>query len=115
MKKQGILAICLIMMMLTPALGFAQNNDVIKEEKIKVNFHCANGKTLIEKELVKETGVKEVVADLETKIVTIKYVDGKTNRDKLVAAIEKIGYTTEFTKDPSGIKKACSHDNPEQH
>ncbi len=80
-----------------------------KEIKIKVFFHCGNGKALLEKELGKTEGIKSVVADLQTKVVTIKYDPAKQDKDKLVAAIEKIGYTTEFTKDGTKIKKACSH------
>ncbi len=85
-----------------------------KEEKatikIKVNFHCANGKALLDKELVKVDGVFSAVADVQTKIVTIEYDAHKIDKDKLVAAIEKIGYTTEFSKEGTQIKKACTHD-----
>lgn len=80
-----------------------------KEAKIKTGFHCPNGKANIESEIVKEAGVKSVVADLETKIVTIVYDSDKTNQDKLVAAIEKLGYRTEFTADGTVIKSACTH------
>jgi len=80
-----------------------------EEIKIKVTFHCVNGKALIEKELLKEDGVSSVVADLETKVVTIQYDSEKQTREKLVTAIEKIGYATEFTKEGTEINKACSH------
>lgn len=78
--------------------------------KIKVNFHCANGKALLDKELMKVDGVFSAVADVETKIVTIEYDTNKLDKEKLVAAIEKIGYTTEFSKEDTEIKKACTHD-----
>lgn len=90
----------------------AQNTAELKEVKIKTFFHCANGKALLEKELAKEAGVKTVVADIETKIVTVTYEAGKTDQNKLVGAIEKIGYKTEFTADDKPINKACSHDAP---
>jgi copper chaperone CopZ len=90
----------------------AQDKQVIKEQKIKVEFHCPNGKALIEKELIKYDGIKEVVADLETKIVTVKFVEGQTNKERIVAAIEKIGYKTEFSKEGAVINKACTHDQP---
>lgn len=89
--------------------SYAQNTKT-EEIKIKVGFHCPNGKAMIEKELVKEDGVTSVVADLETKIVTIVYDPAKQNKDKLVAAIEKIGYTTEYTKEDTPVKKTCTHD-----
>lgn len=83
---------------------------------IKTAFHCANGKALIEKEMVKVEGVKTVVADVNTKVVTITYDTKKINKDGLVAAIEKIGYTTEFTPENNTVKKACSHgENEGEH
>ncbi len=109
MKK--IRFILLTVMVLFISSTYAQN--VKNEEiKIKVTFHCANGKALIEKELVKEDGVKTVLADLETKVVTIKYDPTKQNKEKLVAAIEKIGYLTEYSKEGTKINKACTHDQP---
>ena len=88
--------------------SYAQTGKV-EEIKIKVTFHCANGKALLEKELIKEDGVSSATADVETKIVTIKYDTEKQNKEKLVAAIEKIGYVTEFSKEGAEINKACSH------
>ncbi|OQA02169.1 MAG: Heavy-metal-associated domain protein [Bacteroidetes bacterium ADurb.Bin408] len=108
---KSIRIILLSVLVLTMTGIYAQTNNS-EEVKIKVNFHCANGKALLEKELVKEPGVTSAIADLETKVVTITYESGKQNKEKLVAAIEKIGYTTEFTKEGTEIKKACSHDMP---
>lgn len=110
---KSIRVILLSVLVLTMTGIYAQTNNS-EEVKIKVNFHCANGKALLEKELIKETGVTSAVADIDTKVVTIKYETGKQNRDKLVAAIEKIGYATEFTKEGTEIKKACSHDKNEK-
>lgn len=87
---------------------FAQEKS---ELKIKTYFHCANGKALIEKELSKLDGVLGVNADLTTKVVTIQFYSDKQNKESLVAAIEKIGYLTEFSKKDAKINKACSHDN----
>jgi len=92
----------------------AQTKEDIKEVKIKTYFHCGNGKAMIEKELVKEKGVKEVKADLETKIVTVKYDAAITDKDKINAAIENIGYQTELTPKDKQINKACSHDKPKE-
>jgi copper chaperone CopZ len=100
------------------ACGQGQTRTEFKEAKIKVFFHCVNGKALIESELVKEAGVHQVLADLETKVVTISYNPAVTDQQKLVAAIEKIGYKTEFTPEDKTINKACTHENPggpEQH
>lgn len=83
------------------------------EIKIKTFFHCANGKNLLEKELVKVEGVMDAVADLETKIVTIHYDASKQSKESLVAAIEKIGYLTEFSSKDAKINKACNHGDGE--
>jgi copper chaperone CopZ len=114
MKKQILSVLILAFLFCFAGSVYGQKNQVIKEEKIKAGFHCANGKALIEKELVKVEGVTSVVADVETKIITVKFVDGKTDRQKLVKAIETIGYATEDTKSDTPIKKACSHEQPQE-
>lgn len=89
---------------------FAQEKSEIK---IKTFFHCANGKALIEREVAKVDGVMNVVADVETKIVTIQYDAAKQNKQSLVKAIEKVGYLTEFSEKDAKINKACSHGDGE--
>ncbi|NSW46181.1 MAG: heavy-metal-associated domain-containing protein [Bacteroidales bacterium] len=106
MKNLFLTALFLVMSVFL----FAQEKSEIK---IKTFFHCANGKALIEKELVKVDGVMNVVAELETKIVTIHYDATKQNKESLVKAIEKIGYLTEFSSKDAKINKACSHDHGE--
>lgn len=101
--KNVVLTIASII--LFSAFAFAQDASI----GIKTSFHCANGKALIEKEMAKVDGVKTVVADVETKVVTITYNEKVINKDGLVAAIEKIGYKTEFTPEDKPINKACSH------
>ena len=106
-KIASMLTLAIVMMFAVNT--FAQKGkEVIKEQKIKVNFQCENGKAQIERELAKTPGVKEVIASMETKEVTIKYVDGKTTKDDLVKAIEKIGYSTEFSKGAAATKPSCS-------
>jgi copper chaperone CopZ len=113
MKRKIVFVLAFL---LIPVLGLlAQDNSkTFKEIKIKTAFHCSNGKALIEKELIKSEGVKEVLADVETKYVTVKYDEAVTNKDKLVAAIEKIGYLTEFSKEGTQINKACTHGDTKQ-
>lgn len=102
----------LVSILFFSAFSFAQDATI----GIKTGFHCPNGKALIEKEMVKVEGVKTVVADVETKVVTITYNEKVINKDGLVAAIEKIGYTTEFTQEGKKINKACSHgENEGEH
>ncbi len=101
----------LVMLVSFTACGQSQKSQ-LKEVKIKTVFHCPNGKANIETEMAKEPGVKSVVADLDTKVVTISYEASVTDKDKLVAALERIGYVTEFTPADKEIKKACSHETP---
>lgn len=82
----------------------------IKTHSINVKFHCANGKALIERELVKKEGVISASANLETKAVEIKYNPKLVTEEKLVEYIHEIGYLVEG--DPADTKlpkKACSH------
>jgi len=92
--------------------GFAQNNKVVKtsEVSIKVNFNTAAGKTLLEKELKKEPGIYNVVANLKTRTVTVRFNGTQTNRDQINLAIEKIGYTTALTTDTKKTNKTCTQD-----
>lgn len=111
--KSFVAPVLLSLVMLVSFTACGQSGKVeVKEAKIKTEFHCPNGKAMIEKELVKEPGVKTVVADLDTKVVTVTYQSNVTNQDKIVAAIEKIGYRTEFTPENKDINKACSHEAP---
>lgn len=106
-----LLLLPLLILLCTAAMA---QTAVTKEAKIKTGFHCPNGKANIEKEIAKEAGVQSVLADLDTKIVTIVYDSDKTNQDKLVAALEKLGYRTEFTPAGTTIKSACTHETPKE-
>ncbi|MCX7696123.1 MAG: heavy-metal-associated domain-containing protein [Bacteroidales bacterium] len=73
--------------------------DEIREVKILTNMHCQNCKKKIENELAYTKGVVETIADLETKIVTVKYHSQQTSPEKLVEAIQKLGYqATDLTQ-----------------
>lgn len=85
------------------------SNDNEQELKVKVFFHCANGKKLLEARLAELDGVIDVNADLETKVLSIKHNTKVITKEGLVEAIEKIGYLTEFSDPNKKIKKACSH------
>ncbi len=107
MKKQLTALVAFAMIMLFAGSAFAQK-EVIKTQNIKVGIDCPMGKATIEKELVKTAGVKTVVVSMETKIATISYVEGKVTKDQLVSSIEKLGYTTEFSKASTPAKGGCS-------
>ena len=82
---------------------------------IKVVFHCANGKALLESELPKKRGVVSAVAHLETKIVDVTYNTKLTGPDAIKDYIHQIGYLVEG--DPADTQlqnKACSHGETHQ-
>ncbi len=112
MKNVKFILLAVIVVAFT---GVYSQNTKTEILNVKVGFHCPNGKALLDKELSKLDGVVSAVADVATKIVKIEYVATKQSKESLVAAIEKIGYTTEFTKEGTEIKKACSHDNADGH
>jgi len=82
---------------------------------IKVVFHCANGKALLETELVKKRGIISAVAHLDTKVVDVTYNTNLANPELIKEYIHQIGYLVEG--DPAGTqldKKACSHGEDHQ-
>jgi copper chaperone CopZ len=78
--------------------------------KMKVEVHCSDCKEKVTTGLKKVDGVKTVDVDVPTKMVTITYDPAKTDKDKLVKAVENIGYRTEFTPKDAKIKSGCGMD-----
>jgi copper chaperone CopZ len=105
LKTLLIVALPILFLLSGSKISVAQTGE--SELKIKVEFHCNGGKSKIEREVSQVDGVKSIVADLETKIVTIKYDSSKLNTDKLVAEIEKTGHRTELSKKETVIKSDC--------
>lgn len=79
----------------------AQNYQFVE---MKVNMHCNACKETIEKNIAFEKGVKDLVVDLESKTVKIKYDTRKTDPSKLKKAIEDLNYTCEILKIYSSLK-----------
>jgi copper chaperone CopZ len=80
-----------------PLISFGQTDTKEKpkkteEIKIQTNLHCTSCKEKIETELASVKGVKEAVADVDTKIVTVKFSPKKTSADVIVERIQKLGY-----------------------
>jgi copper chaperone CopZ len=110
MKATKYLAAGMLIVFFMTCLKFANAGMSSKSEtlKMKVEMSCANCQTKIEKGLNKTKGVDKVVVDLASKTVTITYDPDKTNKDKLVKAVEDIGYRTEFTAKDSKVGHECS-------
>ena len=114
MKKMKILGTAILTMLfmfsLTQLSVAQDSNDELEVVRIKAKVDCNGCKTKIEKNIAFEKGVKYVNADVKTKIVTIKYKKGKNTNQKLVAAIQKLGYGGEIVKkttSSSGCKQPC--------
>ena len=94
-----------------PIISFGQTEVKQKpksteEIKIQTNLHCNSCKAEIESGLATVKGVKEAVADVNTKVVTVKYSTKKTNPDIIVSRIQKIGYQA---KTSNGCCSGHSH------
>jgi periplasmic mercuric ion binding protein len=64
----------------------------LKTLNVKTSAQCGMCKEAIEKALAFEKGVKSSVLDLESKVVTVKYVGAKTSPEKIRKAISAVGY-----------------------
>ncbi|MPM33504.1 hypothetical protein SDC9_80080 [bioreactor metagenome] len=94
----------------TAPTGAGTQQTDVAVYNVKVMFHCANGKALLESELPKKRGVVSAVAHLDTKIVDVTYDTKLTKPETINEYIHQIGYLVE--SDPADTKlnnKACSH------
>lgn len=67
----------------------------IREVTFVTSIDCKNCVKKIEAKLPYEKGVKDLKINLEDKTIRIKYDSSKTDKEKLAAAIVKLGYTAE--------------------
>jgi len=95
MKTLKILLITAAILMIAIESNYAQKPSGREEVKIQTNLDCGVCKKKIEDYMAFERGVTSIVADVETKIVTIEYRSNRTDKDKLVAALKKLGYEAE--------------------
>lgn len=96
----------------------AQAQKDLKTVNIKTSAVCEMCKATLEKDLTFEKGVKSVNLDLETKVLIIDYVEGKTSPDLLRKRVTMVGYNADQMKrDPKAYDKldpCCkdgAHDN----
>jgi len=95
------------------AFTVASNAQGLKNVKIKTSAQSDLCKETIENFLAYEKGVKDVELDLDSKVVTVKYSDKKTNYDQICDAISGLGYDADekmadkdaYTKLPDECKK----------
>jgi copper chaperone CopZ len=79
--------------MLFPAGVFGQaEGKELKTLRIQTSAQCDMCKETIEKAMAFEKGVKSSDLDMESKVVTVKYVEGRTSPEKIRKAISAVGY-----------------------
>jgi len=89
MKILSSVMLCVIILASATTFGQDKKTETIK---IKTSAVCDMCKDRIEQGMAFEKGVKNVVLDVETKIVSITYVPSKTTPDDLRKALSKLGY-----------------------
>ena len=87
------------------AAGYGQAPSKLKKNEAEVTFivnmNCHNCRKKIENAIPHEKGVVDMKVTLDTKEVWIKFNTTKTDKEKLVKAFEKLGYTAEEVKTKS--------------
>ena len=71
-------------------------------------MHCSGCEETITTEVKKIDGVKDIKADSKSKIVSVSFDAGKTNKDNISKAINTAGYDTELSQ--SNNKHDCETD-----
>ncbi len=73
----------------------AQSSKSLQLVEFKTSAICSMCKERIERDMSLAKGVEQVVLNLDTKVVSIKYHSGKTNPAVLKSNISKIGYAAD--------------------
>lgn len=92
MMKKSAIVLTLILGLFLSAFQLEAAKPDLKTVKFWVKMNCASCQQKIMENIPFEKGVKEVKADLATKIVEVTYDAKKTDPEKIKAAIQKLGY-----------------------
>ncbi len=93
-----------------PLLGLSAQSKGVKEIVIQTSAQCEMCKDRMEKEMAFTKGVNYANLDLETKKLTVRYKEKKTNAEQIRKAIAAVGYDAdEVPADPEAYDKlpAC--------
>ena len=77
----------------------------IQEVTFVTTIDCKNCVKKVEANLPYEKGIKDMKVNLDDQTVWIKYDASKTDKEKLAAAIVKLGYEAEEVKSATEEKK----------
>ena len=72
--------------------AFGQKSKEVKEIQILTSAICGDCKERIEHHMKFEKGVREAKLDLETKMLTVSFIEDKISEDDIRQAVSKIGY-----------------------
>lgn len=87
-------------------LSIAGVKAQIIESKIMTSGQCEHCKETIEKNIRFEKGVKKVIFDESTHIVTVKFDESKTTLKSIQIAISKLGYDADsIPAEPKAYEK----------
>lgn len=94
---------------------------VDKEISVQTDLHCGACKAKIEKTMKTINGIKSTKADVDSKIVTIKYDTDKLSDKKIIQTITDLGYKAsminvmqDIKKDGNGTDKLKSGSKPKE-
>lgn len=86
-------AVAVLMLLFFAVTSYAQKKKApLQEVVFSVNLHCENCVKKVQENIPFEKGVKDLKISLDDKTVWVKYDSEKTTKEKLAAAIEKLGY-----------------------
>ena len=87
------------------AAGFsadAKKPKKVAEVTFLTTIDCKNCVKKVEAKLPYEAGIKDLKINLAEKTIWIQYDPARTDKEKLAAAIEKMGYRATEVEKPSG-------------
>lgn len=99
MKTLKITLLFATIMLLAANTSLAQKPANREEVKIQTNLDCDACKKKIEDYMAFERGVTAIHADVPTKVVTIEYRTNRTDEEKLLTALRKLGYEAEVMEE----------------
>lgn len=94
--------------------GLAETKEAVFT--VKPQMSCQNCENKIKSNLRFEKGVKKIETSLTDQTVTVTYDDTKTNSQKIIAGLKKVGYTAEAAngKASGATKQCCKGSQKEQ-
>ena len=110
MKRFFTLMLAVLLVAGTATAALAQDKKQKKQADLKevtfvTTIDCKNCVKKVEANLPYEKGIKDMKVNLDDRTVWIKYDATKTDKEKLAAAIVKLGYEAEEVKPAEEEKK----------